>query len=53
MLLNAIFILLLDAASPVASVPTGKVTARKQVAMELLQTETNYVGILSTILKVS
>ncbi|XP_032231100.2 protein ECT2 [Nematostella vectensis] len=33
-------------------VPPKPLSARQQVVMELLQTETNYVGILSTILKV-
>ena len=36
----------------VPAAPSKPVTARHQVAMELLQTEKNYVGILTTILKV-
>lgn len=33
-------------------ISSKSITARQQVAMELLQTEKNYVGILTTILKV-
>ena len=32
---------------------TSKASARQLIAMELLQTEKNYVGILNTILKVT
>lgn len=44
---------ILDGTEPVADTPRKGLTARQQVFLELLQTETNYVDILHTIMTVS
>lgn len=42
-----------DGTEPVVDTPRKGLTARQQVFLELLQTETNYVDILHTIMTVS
>ena len=49
---NDTFLAFLDMNTRQSPVNTVKASARQLVTMELLQTEKNYVGILSTILKV-